>query len=102
MSFEKVLDENMPIFIVFLALLILTLIFLLILSRKEKEKIEFFHVMAHKLRSPILIIKWYTELLSEKSVGTLNDKQKEYFNEICKSSEKLNEIIDSLSQEKDK
>lgn len=96
MSFEKVLDENMPIFIVFLALLILTLIFFLILSRKEKEKIEFFHVMAHRFRSPISIIKWYLELLSDKSVGNLNDKQRGYFTEIYNASEKLNETIDSL------
>ncbi len=88
----------MPIFIVFLALLLITLVFFLILSKAEKEKTEFFHIMAHKLRSPISIIKWYTELLSDKSVGTLNDKQKEYFNEIRKQEEKLNEIIDSLAR----
>jgi len=90
----------MPILIVFLALLLITLVFFLILSNAEKEKTEFFHVMAHKLRSQISAIKWYTELLSDKSVGTLNDKQKQYFNEIFKSSEKLNEIIDSLTPKK--
>ncbi len=88
----------MALFIVFLALLLITLVFFLILSKIEKGKIEFFHVMAHKLRSSISIIKWYTELLSDKSVGTLNDKQKEYFKEIRKASKRLNEIIDSLSQ----
>ncbi|OGH50079.1 MAG: hypothetical protein A3H17_02530 [Candidatus Levybacteria bacterium RIFCSPLOWO2_12_FULL_37_14] len=88
----------MLIFILFLALLLITLIFFLILSREEKEKIEFFHVMAHRFRSPISIIKWYVELLSDKSVGTLNDKQKEYLNEIRKASEKLNEIINSILQ----
>lgn len=88
----------MSIFIVFLALLLITLVFFLILSRAEKEKNELFHMMAHKLRSPISTIKWYTEFLSDKSVGTLNDKQKKYFNQIYKASEKVNEIIDSLSQ----
>lgn len=87
----------MPLIIVFLALLSVTLVFFLILSRAEKDKNELFHMMAHKLRSPISIIKWYTELLSDKSVGTLNDKQKKYFNQIYKASEKINEIIDSLS-----
>lgn len=85
-------------FIIIAPLIILTIVFFVFLSKEEKEKTEFFHVMAHKLRSSISIIKWYTELLSDKSVGTLNDKQKEYFNEICKSSKKLNEIIDSLSR----
>lgn len=87
----------MPIFIAFIALLLITLIFFLILSKIEKEKIEIFYVMAHKLRSHISTIKWYTELLSDKSVGTLNDKQKKYLNEIFKSDEKLNDIIDSLT-----
>ncbi len=86
----------MPLVIVFLALLLVTLVFFLILSEEEKEETEFFHVMAHRFRSPISIIKWYIELASDKSVGTLNDKQKEYFAEIYKASERLNETIDSL------
>ena len=90
----------MLVFILFLALLLMALVFFLILSKEEKEKIEFFHMMAHKLRSPISTIKWYTELLSDKSVGTLNDKQKKYFNEIYKASERFNEIIDSLPRKR--
>lgn len=86
----------MLVFVLFTALLLLTLVFFLILSRQEREKTEFFHVMAHRFRSPISIIKWYIELLSDKSVGDLNDKQKEYFDEIYKASERLNETIDSL------
>jgi two-component system, OmpR family, phosphate regulon sensor histidine kinase PhoR len=84
------------IFVLFLALLLITLVFFLILSKEEKNKIEFFHVVAHRLRSPISIIKWYCELLSNKSVGNLNNKQKEYFMEIRNASEKLNETMDSL------
>lgn len=87
----------MQIFIVALALLLITLIFFLILSRSEKEKNELFHVMAHKLRTHISTIKWYTEFLSDKSVGALNDKQKKYLNEIFKSAKLLSDIIDSLA-----
>lgn len=87
----------LPFIIIAIApLIILTVVFFLILSKLEKEKKELFHVMAHRIRSPISIIKWYAELISDKSVGTLNDKQKEYLNEIQKASEKLNETIDSL------
>lgn len=86
----------MPLFIVFLALLLITLVFFLILSREEKEKVEFFHVMAHRFRSPISIVRWYIELLSDKSVGALNDKQKEYLSEIYKASERLTQTIESL------
>jgi signal transduction histidine kinase len=86
----------MQTFILILALISLTIFFLIILSRKEKEKTEFFHVMAHRFRSPISIIKWYIELMSDKSFGNLNKKQKEYLTEIFNASEKLNETIDSL------
>jgi signal transduction histidine kinase len=86
----------MLVFILFLALLLITLAFFLILSRQEKEKIELMHVVAHKFRSPISIIKWYIELVSDKSIGKLNDKQKEYFTEISNATERLNESIESL------
>jgi signal transduction histidine kinase len=86
----------MQVFILFIALLLITLIFFLILSCQEKEKTEFFHVMAHRFRSPISIVKWYIELLSDESIGNFNNKQKEYFDEIYKASERLNDTIDSL------
>jgi signal transduction histidine kinase len=54
------------------------------------------HVVAHKFRSPISIIKWYIELVSDKSIGELNAKQKEYFTEISNATERLNESIESL------
>ena len=71
----------MPILLI-IFLLITILILIVILRKRRKEKIELFHLMAHKLRSSISVIKWYTELLSDKSVGVLNDKQSKYFNEI--------------------
>jgi signal transduction histidine kinase len=86
----------MQTFILLLVLVLLTIFFLMVLSRKEKEKTEFFHVMAHRFRSPISIIKWYIELMFDKSAGDLNKKQKEYLVEIFNASEKLNETIDSL------
>jgi signal transduction histidine kinase len=86
----------MLLFILFFALILLTLVFFLILSKQEKEKIELMHVVAHKFRTPISIIKWYIELVSDKSVGELNDKQKEYFTEISNATERLNESIESL------
>jgi signal transduction histidine kinase len=86
----------MLIYILFLALILLIIVFFSILSRQEKEKNEFFHVMAHRFRSPISLIRWYMELMSDNSVGNLNDKQMGYFIEINNATEKLNETIDSL------
>lgn len=87
----------MQLFIVFCGLLLITLVFFLILSKEKKDKIELFHAMTHKFRSPITIIRWYIELLSDKSIGDLSDKQNEYFAEIHKASEQLSENIDSLT-----
>jgi signal transduction histidine kinase len=87
----------MLIFISIFVLLLITLIFFLILSTEEKDKIELFHVMVHRVRSPSAIIRWYAELLSDKSAGTLNDKQKSYLSEIYKASERLNETIQDLA-----
>lgn len=85
----------MPLFIIIL-LSTTILILIVIVFKKEKEKNELFHVMAHRFRSPIAIVRWYVELISDKSVGTLNDKQRKYLSEIDKASEKLNETIGSL------
>lgn len=84
-------------FIIIAPLTILSIVFFVLLSKAEKEKIALYHTMAHRLRSPVSIIKWYTELMSDISLGTLNDKQKKYFDQIFKASQKVNEIIDSLA-----
>lgn len=73
-----------------------------VIHKKEKEKNELPHFMAHKIRSPISVIRWYMELLAKEPAGVINDKQKKYFSEIYKASQKLNEIIDSLLTTKTK
>ena len=88
--------ELLIVFIFILVSIIFYIVLSTLLSKKEKEKAEFFHFMAHRFRSPISVTRWYIELILDKSTGTLNDKQKEYFDEIYKASEKLNETIDSL------
>jgi two-component system, OmpR family, sensor histidine kinase ResE len=83
---------------IFITVLIsITIIFFLILCLEEKDESEFFHVMVHRVRSPSSIIRWYVELMSDKSTGTLNDKQKDYLFEIYKASERLNGTIQSLA-----
>lgn len=88
----------MPIYVVviFLIIILILIVVFALVVKKEKDKIDFFHFMVHRFRSPISIIRWYAELLSDSAVGNLNEKQKEYFAEIYKASEKLNETNDSL------
>jgi len=83
----------MPLLVIFSGFILITLVFFLILSREQKEKNELFSILAHKLRSPIAIIRWYTELLSDESTGNLSRQQKQYLSEINTADEKLNEAI---------
>jgi signal transduction histidine kinase len=89
----------MPILIIttLLGLLLITVIFSSLLTKQEKEKNEVFHIMSHRFRSPVALIKWYMELMSYKSIENLTEKQKEYFDEIHKASEKINDTIDSFN-----
>jgi len=65
---------------------------------KEKEvdraKTEFVSLASHQLRTPLVGIKWNTELMSgDKS---LNEQQKESIEEIHKANERMIELVDSL------
>jgi signal transduction histidine kinase len=46
----------------------------------------------HGLRTPLTSIKWFSELLESPKTGDLNDKQKEYLNEIKKATEEAIEM----------
>ena len=43
--------------------------------------------LTHDLLTPLTSIKWFSELLESPETGDLNDKQKEYLEEIKKATE---------------
>ena len=67
----------------------------LILSDKAKE--EFIMMVSHELKTPITPAKIYTEiLLTSKSLGNLNDKQKKAILAVHKSISRLEGLINDV------
>jgi signal transduction histidine kinase len=71
-------------------------------SRKKKteaplsRKDDFVSLSSHELRSPLSIIKWYTEILLDEDAGPLNEEQKKYLTVIENSNQRAIDLIRSL------
>ncbi|SFM85795.1 sensor histidine kinase [Methanolobus profundi] len=59
-------------------------------------KEEFISNLRHELKTPLVPIKGYSELLFDGTLGEMSQKQKEAVNKIKVSSERLERLIDSL------
>ncbi|WP_319506661.1 HAMP domain-containing sensor histidine kinase [uncultured Methanolobus sp.] len=59
-------------------------------------KEEFISNLRHELKTPLVPIKGYSELLFDEALGETNQRQKESLQKIITSSEKLERLIDSL------
>ncbi|MCL2474099.1 MAG: ATP-binding protein [Alphaproteobacteria bacterium] len=70
----------------------------LALREADRMKSEFVASVSYQLRTPLNTIMGFSEILSNQSFGTLNDKQKEYTDIIMDSSKKLllliNDVLD--------
>ncbi|MGI8500020.1 MAG: ATP-binding protein, partial [Hassallia sp.] len=62
----------------------------------SRAKSEFLATMSHELRTPLNAIMGLSQLLQQKIVGTLNDKQQEYVNYIYSSGEQLLALINDI------
>lgn len=62
----------------------------------DKMKDEFLSNLSHELKTPLISIKGYSELLDEGVLGSLNDKQKKAIDAIVRNSTRLKRLIDSL------
>ncbi len=71
-------------------------------SRKKKteaplsRKDDFVSLSSHELRSPLSIIKWYTEILLDEDAGPLTEEQKKYLTVIENSNQRAIDLIRSL------
>lgn len=64
------------------------------LKASEKAKEEFISMVSHELKTPIVPIKIYTEmLLKTDSMGVLNAKQKKVMHTVVRSVEKLEALV---------
>jgi PAS domain S-box-containing protein len=66
--------------------------------RKEvdRAKTEFVSLASHQLRTPLSAIRWYSEMLLSKYVGTLNEKQQQYVKEIYAGNLRMVDLVNAL------
>jgi signal transduction histidine kinase len=65
-------------------------------ARSNKMKSEFVSIASHQLKTPISEMKWQMELLLTKFSDGLSPKQREIFNEVSHSEEKMGRLINDL------
>src|SRR5204862_4175413 len=66
------------------------------LELANKHKSEFLANMSHELRTPLNAIIGFSEVLSEKMFGELNEKQDEYLKDIHASGQHLLSLINDI------
>lgn len=66
------------------------------LTSLDRMKDEFLSNLRHELKTPLIPIKGYSELMFEGALGELSDKQKSAMEKVMLSSERLKRLIDSL------
>src|SRR5262245_60474958 len=62
----------------------------------SQHKSEFLANMSHELRTPFNAIIGFSEVLSERLFGELNEKQEEYLNDIHASGQHLLSLINDI------
>ena len=62
----------------------------------SKHKSEFLANMSHELRTPLNAIIGFSEVLSERMFGEINDKQAEYLSDILESGRHLLSLINDI------
>lgn len=67
-------------------------------KRREihRAKTDFVSLAAHQLRTPLSIVKWYSDYLLAGDAGRFNDEQLKYLNEIFHSNQRLIDLVNSL------
>ncbi|BAI62688.1 putative histidine kinase [Methanocella paludicola SANAE] len=64
----------------------------------DRTKMEFFTLISHELRNPLAIIKGYTELLYDGTLGPINDKQKDKLARVRENVDKLADMVGKMSE----
>src|SRR5207253_8456433 len=66
------------------------------LETASRHKSEFLANMSHELRTPLNAIIGFSEVLSERMFGEINDKQAEYLRDILESGQHLLSLINDI------
>jgi signal transduction histidine kinase len=62
----------------------------------DKVKSEFVSLASHQLRTPLSVIRWFSELLAGEDAGSLNEKQKKFVDNIQKNNLRMLELVNAL------
>lgn len=62
----------------------------------KKGSDDFVSLSSHELRSPLSIIKWYTEILLDGDAGPLTEEQRKYLTTIESSNQRAIDLVRSL------
>jgi PAS domain S-box-containing protein len=66
------------------------------LASLDIQKDEFLANVTHELKTPLISIKGYSDLLSDEHLGVLNEGQKKSVDSIVQGSKRLEKLIDSI------
>ncbi|WP_250868690.1 ATP-binding protein [Methanococcoides seepicolus] len=66
------------------------------LKSLDKMKDEFISNVSHELKTPLVSIIGYSELVDDRSLGEINDEQKKAMDTVLRNSERLRHLVDSL------
>lgn len=62
----------------------------------ERQKSEFISVASHQLRTPLSAMNWFLEMLSNGEVGPVNEKQRDYLEQVSQSNKRLIILVNDL------
>ncbi len=62
----------------------------------DRMKNQFLTNLNHELRTPLVSIKGFSELLYEEKIGSLSKEQKDALDAVMRNTERLRHIVDSL------
>lgn len=66
------------------------------LKALDKMKDEFISNVSHELKTPLISIKGYGELLFDEKLGTLSEEQKKSLEAIVRNADRLTRLINSI------
>ena len=66
------------------------------LKSLDKMKDEFLSNVSHELKTPLVSIEGYSEVMRDETLGELNDKQKKALDAVMRNAYRLERLIDSI------
>jgi len=62
----------------------------------EQAKADFVSLASHQLRTPLSIVKWYSDYILCGDAGEINAEQKKYLGEIFKTNQRMIDLVNAL------